>query len=74
MVKKETRRRNKTEKGKRRNKSAGGKRHTRKMSKGASSWNKKVMEIYHKMKKANPETKLGDAMKEASALKRKGEL
>jgi hypothetical protein len=53
--------------GKRRNK-------TRKMAKGASQWNKKVMEIYHKMKKDNPEVKLGEAMKRASELKKKGQL
>ncbi len=53
----------------------GGKRRkTRKMSKGASNWNKKVMEIYHMLKKKNPATKLGDAMKHAAALKKKGEL
>ena len=71
-------RRNKTEggnrKNKNKNKSEGGKRKTRKVSKGASDWNKKVMEIYHKMKKSDPDTKLGDAMKHASALKKKGEL
>jgi len=82
MVKKDTRRnkteggkrRNKTEGGKRRNKTEGGRRATRKMSKGASSWNKKVMEIYHKMKKEDPATKLGDAMRRASELKKKGQL
>ena len=53
----------------------GGKRRkTRKMSKGASDWNKKVMEIYHMLKKKNPATKLGDAMKHAAALKKKGQL
>jgi hypothetical protein len=72
-------RRNKTEGGdrknkNRRNKTEGGRRKTRKVSKGASDWNKKVMEIYHKMKKSNPATKLGDAMKHASALKKKGQL
>ena len=60
--------------GKRRNKTEGGKRKTRKASKGPSDWNRKVMDIYHKMKKANPDTKLGDAMKRASALKKKGQL
>lgn len=53
----------------------GGKRRkTRKMSKGASDWNKKVMEIYRMLKKKNPATKLGDAMKHAAALKKKGQL
>ena len=66
--------RNKTVGGKRRNKTVGGKRKTRKMSKGASQWNRKVMEIYRKLKKSNPATKLGDAMKHAAALKKKGQL
>jgi hypothetical protein len=44
------------------------------LSKGASNWNKKVMEIYRKMKAENPETKLGDAMRRASQLKKKGQL
>ena len=61
-------------KNKNKNKSEGGRRKTRKVSKGASDWNKKVMEIYHKMKKENPDTKLGDAMRRASALKKKGQL
>jgi hypothetical protein len=69
-------RKNKTEGGKRkdkRNKSEGGKRRTRK-SGGASDWNKKVMEIYKKMKKEDPNVKLGAAMKRASELKKKGQL
>ena len=61
-------------KNKNKNKMDGGRRKTRKVSKGASDWNKKVMEIYHKMKKENPDTKLGDAMRRASALKKKGQL
>jgi hypothetical protein len=44
------------------------------LSKGASNWNKKVMEIYRKMKADNPDTKLGDAMRRASQLKKKGQL
>jgi hypothetical protein len=60
--------------GKRRNKTEGGKRKTRKASKGPSDWNKKVMKIYYEMKEKNPATKLGDAMKRASALKKKGQL
>lgn len=57
------------------------KRHTKKhgkkhgmKSKGASDWNKKVMVMYHKMKKDNPATKLGDAMRRCSALKKQGKL
>jgi hypothetical protein len=46
----------------------------RKMSKGASEWNKKVMTIYREMKSKNPATKLGDAMRRASTLKKKGQL
>ena len=57
----------------RKQKQQGGKK-TRKVSKGASDWNKKVMEVYHMLKKKNPATKLGDAMKHAAALKKKGEL
>jgi hypothetical protein len=53
----------------------GGKRKkTRKVSKGASDWNKKVMMVYHEMKKKNPATKLGDAMRECSKRKKRGEL
>ena len=78
MARNKTRRnRNKTEGGKRRNrnKTEGGKRRgTRKMAKGASDWNKKVMEVYRKMKKENSATRLGDAMKKAAELKRKGQL
>ena len=66
--------RNKTEGGKRRNKTEGGRRKTRKMAKGASDWNKKVMAIYKDMKKNDPNVKLGDAMRRASELKKKGQL
>ena len=52
----------------------GGKRKTRKMAKGPSDWNKKVMTVYHEMKKKNPATKLGDAMRECSKRKKRGEL
>jgi hypothetical protein len=72
MVKDRTRK-NKTEGGKRK-KSTGGKRKTRKMSKGASNWNKKVMEVYRDMKKKDKNVRLGEAMKKAAELKRKGEL
>ena len=53
---------------------SGGKRKTRKVSKGASDWNKKVMEVYHEMKKKNPDTKLGDAMRECSKRKKRGDF
>ena len=52
----------------------GGKRKTRKVSKGASDWNKKVMEVYRELKKKNPATKLGDAMRECSKRKKRGDL
>jgi hypothetical protein len=56
----------------------GGKRHrksrTRKMAKGASDWNKKVMEVYRDMKKKDASVKLGAAMKKASEMKKKGLL
>ena len=51
----------------------GGKK-TRKVSKGASDWNKKVMEVYRELKKKNPATKLGDAMRECSKRKKRGDL
>lgn len=47
----------------------GGKK-TRKLSKGASNWNKLVMEVYRELKKKNKDTKLGDAMREAAKRKR----
>ena len=57
----------------------GGKRQTkkgksRKMSRGASDWNKKVMAVYKELKKKNPATKLGDAMRECSKRKKRGDL
>lgn len=78
MAKNRTRR-NKTSGGKRRdrrNKTEGGKRRrsTRKVSKGADAWREGVMRVYKDMKKANPNVKLGDAMKKAAELKRKGQL
>jgi hypothetical protein len=51
----------------------GGKK-TRKMAKGPSDWNKKVMMIYRDMKKKNKNVKLGEAMKEASRRKKAGKL
>jgi hypothetical protein len=73
MAKNKTRR-NKSQGGKRRNKTQGGRRGTHKMAKGASDWNKKVMAIYKDMKKSDPAVKLGDAMRRASELKKKGQL
>jgi hypothetical protein len=48
----------------------GGKGKTRKLGKKASNWNKLVMEVYAELKKKNPKTKLGDAMREAAKRKR----
>ena len=58
------------------NTSNGGKRRgkTRRASKGASDWNKKVMKVYHDMKRKDKSVKLGDAMKRASQMKKRGEL
>jgi hypothetical protein len=44
------------------------------VSKGASDWNKKVMEVYRELKKKNPATKLGDAMRECSKRKKRGDF
>jgi len=57
--------------------SMGGKRRakkTRRASKGASDWNKKVMKVYHDMKRKDKSVRLGDAMKRASQMKKRGEL
>jgi hypothetical protein len=37
----------------------------RKLSPALKAWNEKVMKKYREMKKTNPNTKLGDAMKAA---------
>ena len=37
----------------------------RKLSPALKAWNEKVMKKYREMKKSNPNTKLGDAMKAA---------
>ena len=54
--------------GGKRGKRKGGK--SRKLGKKASNWNKLVMEVYRELKKKNPATKLGDAMREAARRKR----
>ena len=41
---------------------------------GPSDWNKKVMKIYYEMKNKDNNVKLGDAMREASKLKKMGKL
>jgi hypothetical protein len=64
MVKRNaTRKVSKAEK-KTRKASKGGKK-TRKLSPKLREWNEKVMKLYREMKKKNPETRLGDAMKAA---------
>lgn len=57
--------------GKRRNKTRSGK---RKMSKGASDWNKKVMGVYAEMKKKNANASFRDALVESSKRKKAGTL
>lgn len=42
---------------------------TRKLSPALKAWNDKVMKLYREMKKNNPNTKLGDAMKAAKNKK-----
>ena len=46
-----------------------GKKGTRKLSPALKAWNDKVMKLYREMKKNNPDTKLGDAMKAAKNKK-----
>jgi hypothetical protein len=46
-------------------KASKGKKGTRKLSPALKAWNEKVMKLYREMKKRNPATKLGDAMKAA---------
>ena len=60
--------------GKRKSRRNGKKGAKTRKGKGASDWNKKVMEIYRELKKKNPGVKLGAAMKEASRRKKKGQL
>jgi hypothetical protein len=56
--------------------SIGGKRRStkRKMSKGASEWHQQMMKVYKDMKKEDSSVKLGDAMKKAAEMKKKGLL
>jgi hypothetical protein len=46
---------------------------SRKMSKGASSWNQLVMKVYKELKAKNKNVKLGEAMREASRRKKRGQ-
>jgi hypothetical protein len=52
----------------------GGRRKTRKLSKGARAWTQAVTKIYRQMKAKDKTVKLRDAMKRASALKKRGQL
>jgi hypothetical protein len=72
---KQTRRQRKGQQ-KKQQKQEGGRRRkgTRKLGKKASAWHTAVMKIYKDMKKADPTTKLMDAMKKAAQLKKKGQL
>jgi len=67
-------RRGKSKKAPKGKKSQNGGKKTRKMAKGPSDWNKKVMMIYREMKKKDKNVKLGAAMKEASRRKKAGKL
>jgi len=53
---------------------AGGRRKSRKLSKGASDWTQKVTKLYREMKAKDASVRFGDALKRASALKKKGQL
>jgi hypothetical protein len=65
---------NKTKRNKTKGSKRKEKRSTRKLSNGASNWQSKVMKIYKEMKAKDANVKLGDAMKRASQLKKKGQL
>ncbi len=41
--------------------------------KGGNKWNKFVMGVYNEMKRKDADVSFGDALKEASRLKKKGE-
>ena len=47
---------------------------SRKASRKGSDWNQAVMRVYKELKSKNPNTKLGDAMREASKRKKNGTL
>jgi hypothetical protein len=61
MAKSQTRKSGKKAKGTRKGK--------RTLSPALKAWNEKVMKVYREMKKNNPNTKLGDAMKAAKNKK-----
>jgi hypothetical protein len=47
---------------------------SRKSSRKGSDWNQAVMRVYKELKSKNPNTKLGEAMREASKRKKNGTL
>jgi len=49
-------------------------RKSRKLSKGAKAWTDAVVKVYREMKAKDKMAKFSDALKRASALKKKGEL
>ena len=72
---KQTRRQQKGQQQKKKQQEGGRRRKgTRKLGKKASAWHMSVMKVYKDMKKADPSTKLMDAMKKAAQLKKKGQL
>jgi hypothetical protein len=52
----------------------GGRRKSRKLSKGAKAWTTAVTKLYREMKVKDKSAKFSDALKRASALKKRGEL
>jgi len=52
----------------------GGRRKSRKLSKGAKAWTTAVTKLYREMKAKDKSAKFSDALKRASALKKKGQL
>jgi len=50
------------------------KRSKTKKGKGASDWNKKMMKVYHEMKRKDSSVRLCDAMRKASDMRKKGLL
>lgn len=47
---------------------------SRKATRKGSDWNQAVMRVYKELKSKNPNTKLGEAMREASKRKKNGTL
>lgn len=71
---KQTRKQQKGQQQKKKQQEGGRRKGTRKLGKKASAWHQSVMKVYKDMKKADPSTKLMDAMKKAAQLKKKGQL